>query len=53
MKFFSILLLASLLVYGGFVYFAPTQPIEDKKDNDTGFTRHETEELMRSIGYVQ
>ena len=54
MKFVSIIALTSLLLYGGFLYFSPEPaPIEEKEDSDTGFTRHETEELMRSIGYVQ
>lgn len=29
------------------------EPEEVAEDKDTGFTRDETEELMRTIGYVQ
>lgn len=31
----------------------PTPEPTLEKDTDTGLTRHETEELMRTIGYVQ
>jgi len=36
-----------------FLSIEPEPTIEDLEDNDTGFTRHETEERLRSIGYVQ
>ena len=53
MKFFiTIGVLFILAITGYFVYTPPTE-IDEKTDTDTGFTRHETEEMMRQIGYVQ
>lgn len=39
----------------GYALYEPESDISDieEKDSDTGLTRHETEELMRTIGYVQ
>ena len=45
-----------LLIVGGIVFALRPKPEPEvilPKDTDTGFTRHETEELMRTIGYVQ
>lgn len=53
---FRLSLLFVIIVGGiGFVLYTPEpepEPIEEP-DTDTGLTRHETEELMRTIGYVQ
>ena len=40
---------------GGFYFLSsdPEPTVEDLADTDTGFTRHETEERLRRIGYVQ
>ena len=51
------LFLLFIVIVGGIGYavYEPEKaplPIEEK-DTDTGLTRHETEELMRTIGYVQ
>ena len=51
------LFLLLVVIVGGIGYaiYEPepdTLPVEEK-DTDTGLTRHETEELMRTIGYVQ
>ena len=39
----------------GYVFYQPEvdPPQIENQDTDTGLTRHETEELMRTIGYVQ
>ena len=39
----------------GYAVYEPEAepPLMEEKDADTGLTRHETEELMRTIGYVQ
>ncbi|MCB9779521.1 MAG: hypothetical protein H6742_13240 [Alphaproteobacteria bacterium] len=50
-------LVALLAVGGGVAWLAwpEPEPEPDPTDveDDTGFTRHETEDLMREIGYVQ
>ena len=53
MKIFITLGTLLLLTGIGYFLFAPPEEIEPKIDTDTGYTRHETEELMRTIGYVQ
>ena len=43
-----------LVVFGGVMLWP--QKVEEpiaKEADDTGMTRHQTEELMRKIGYVQ
>lgn len=49
------ILLAGLLLSGLGVYllWPQPEPPEDKKTDDTGMTREQTESLMRKIGYVQ
>lgn len=51
------LFLLLIVVVGGISYaiYEPEidSPPTEEKDSDTGLTRHETEELMRTIGYVQ
>lgn len=49
------ILLTGLLLSGLGVYLLWPQPEskEDKKPDDTGLTREQTENLMRKIGYVQ
>ena len=49
--FMVILGLVVLLLVG--LAFRPKDDEPLSKDTDTGFTRFETEELMREIGYVQ
>ena len=47
-------ILGVFLVGGVFYFWFEEEPEpEVLEDTDTGFTRHETEELMRTIGYVQ
>ena len=52
-----VITIVGLVVIGlGGLYFLSADPeptIEDLADTDTGFTRHETEERLRRIGYVQ
>ena len=50
----KIFILACIL--GAGVYFWPTKPeivVEETAKDDTGLTRDKTEDLMRTIGYVQ
>ena len=50
------LLLLFIIIAGGIsytVYEPETEIPPTEEDADTGLTRHETEELMRTIGYVQ
>ena len=51
------LFLLFIVIVGGIGYSMYDPEIEpapmEEKDTDTGLTRHETEELMRTIGYVQ
>ena len=45
-----------IVIVGGISYalYEPeTEAPITEEDSDTGLTRHETEELMRTIGYVQ
>ena len=46
---------AGLLLSGIGIYLLWPQPEqkEEKKSDDTGLTREQTEDLMRKIGYVQ
>ena len=55
MKFKLFLLLVVIAGGIGYVVYDPeVEPIPSEEiDTDTGLTRHETEELMRTIGYVQ
>lgn len=51
-------LLSALLLAGGGAWMLWPEPEpepepEALEDTDTGMTRHETEELMRTIGYIQ
>ena len=49
------LVLAGIFLSGLGIYFFWPQPQEpeEKKVDDTGLTREQTENLMRTIGYVQ
>ena len=50
----SIIGLAITCLVGLYFLFPEPEPeSETVEDADTGFTRHETEERLRSIGYVQ
>jgi hypothetical protein len=50
-----VLSLLFLIIIGsiGFILLEPEPEPEETSEKDTGMTRHETEELMRTIGYVQ
>ena len=50
----SIIGLALTCLIGLYFFLQDPEPdAETIEDTDTGFTRHETEERLRSIGYVQ
>ena len=50
----SIIGLALTCLIGLYFFLQDPEPdTETIEDTDTGFTRHETEERLRSIGYVQ
>ena len=53
MKFYITIGVIFILAFVGYIMYTPPAEIEEKVDTDTGFTRHETEEMMRQIGYVQ
>ena len=53
MKFYITLGVIFILAFVGYFMLTPPEKIEEKTDTDTGYTRHETEEMMRQIGYVQ
>ena len=48
---FLLIVVASGIGYA--LYEPETETPITEEDSDTGLTRHETEELMRTIGYVQ
>ena len=52
----NLLILSTLigLLGGAAIFFWPqTDPPSAPDQDDTGMTRHQTEDMMRTIGYVQ